>query len=420
MYRAVFSGILLFVCPASLWSGQSASPAPAPAATPSAQPGQPLNLQMALDLADKQNLDIAAARLQRAIATAGIRIAGELMNPTISYSASRDAPHESLFFDQDIQIGGQRGRRIAEAREESALTDVDVATIQREVRRAVRDAFYAAALALGRTAERTEALELANRLKDIARQRFQSGDVPQLEVVQAELEASRAEADLEVTREEEKVAWSALNALLNEPAETQWQLQGTLEDVPGDAQLADLLARAAQQSPDLLHLAQELKVEQSHESLLRAERVPDVGLQFGVDLNAPRDYRVGPRGQITVGLPVFSRNQGEIAQSEATQRELDANLDATRRSIAGRVEQAYFELHARRTQVNLYRNTLLPAGRKLEDLAEQSYQAGKSDILYVLAAQHDAQKLQSDYLDSLYALQAAYADLEEIVGGSLD
>jgi len=379
-----------------------------------------LNLQMALDLADKQNLDLAAARLERSIAIAGIRTAGEISNPTISYSATRDEPHESLFFDQQIQIGGQRGRRIAEARQESSLADVDVATAERQVRREVRETFYGAALALGRTAEREEALTLAKRIRDIAQQRFQSGDVPQLEVIQAQLEESRAEADLTVTKEEEKVAWSALNALLNEPAETDWQLQGTLEDTPSDAQLADLLNRAAQQSPELQHLAQELKVEQSHESLLRAERVPDIGLELGVDLNAPHDYRVGPRGQITVGLPLFARSQGEIAQSEATQRQLNASLDATRRSTAGRVEQAYYELHARRIQVDLYRNTLLPSGRKLEDLAEQSYQAGKSDILYVLAAQHDVQQLQSDYLDSLYALQAAYAELEEIVGASLD
>ncbi len=419
MKRAAASAIVLLVCPAALWSGQNAAPS-TPASNPSAAPGQPLNLQMAFDLADKQNLDLAAARLQRAIATAGIRIAGEIANPAISFSVSRDAPHESLLFDQDIQVGGQRGRRIAVAREESGLTDLDVAAIQRQVRREVRQAFYGAALALGRTAERAEALELANRLRDIAKQRFQSGDVPQLEVIQAELEASRAEADLEVSREEEKVAWSVLDVLLNEPAETAWQLEGTLEDLPSDAQLADLLARAAQQSPELQHLAQELKVEQSRESLLRAERVPDVGLQLGVDLNAPHDYRVGPRGQITVVLPVFARNQGEIAQAEATERELDASLEATRRSVAGNVEAAYFELHARRTQVELYRDTLLPSGRKLEDLAEQSYSAGKSDILYVLAAQHDVQQLKSDYLDSLYALQAAYAELEEIVGVSLD
>ncbi len=99
---------------------------------------------------------------------------------------------------------------------------------------------------------------------------------------------------------------------------------------------------------------------------------------------------------------------------------MNAALEAARRAISGRVGEAYFELQARRTQVDLYRKTLLPAGRKLEDLAEQSYRAGKSDMLYVLAAQHDVQQLQREYLDSLYALQAAYAELEEIVGAALD
>jgi cobalt-zinc-cadmium efflux system outer membrane protein len=417
--RAAIAGLLLLVCPAGPCVAQDANPA-ASAPIPASQTGQPLNLQMALDLGDKQNLDLAAARLQRAIASAEIRIAGEIANPAVSFSATRDEPHESIFFDQEVPIGGQRGRRIAMAREEGALTDVEVAAVERQVRRQVREAFYGATLALGMTAERAEALQLAERLRDIAQQRFQSGDVPQLEVIQAELETSRAEAELEVTRAEEKVAWSALDALLNEPVDTEWRLQGSLEDLPGDTQLADLLDRAAQQSPGVQHLTQELKVEQSHESLLRAERVPDLGLELGVDLNSPHDFRAGGRGQLTVGLPLFSRNQGEIAQSEATERELSATLEAARRAISGRVGEAYFELQARRTQVDLYRKTLLPSGRKLEDLAEQSYRAGKSDMLYVLAAQHDVQQLQREYLDSLYALQAAYAELEEIVGAALD
>ena len=41
-----------------------------------------LTLQEALDLADKQNLDLAAARRQRAVVLAGIRIAKERPNPT--------------------------------------------------------------------------------------------------------------------------------------------------------------------------------------------------------------------------------------------------------------------------------------------------------------------------------------------------
>jgi len=88
--------------------------------------------------------------------------------------------------------------------------------------------------------------------------------------------------------------------------------------------------------------------------------------------------------------------------------------------VAGRVEAAYFEWATRQAQVELYRRTLLPAARRLQGLAEESYRAGKSSILTVLDAQRNIQQVKRDYLDSLAALQVAFAGLEETVGASLD
>ena len=75
-----------------------------------------LPIQEALDLADKQNLDLAAARRRRAVALAGIQIARQRPNPSANVTALRDEPHEGLFFDQPVEIGGKRGRRIDAAR----------------------------------------------------------------------------------------------------------------------------------------------------------------------------------------------------------------------------------------------------------------------------------------------------------------
>ena len=75
-------------------------------------------------------------------------------------------------------------------------------------------------------------LELAKRLEQIARDRFNAGDVPQLEVIQAGLEVARAQADHKVAQQEEKVSLSQLNALLNEPATTDWEPVESLEDLP--------------------------------------------------------------------------------------------------------------------------------------------------------------------------------------------
>jgi outer membrane protein TolC len=88
--------------------------------------------------------------------------------------------------------------------------------------------------------------------------------------------------------------------------------------------------------------------------------------------------------------------------------------------VAARVEAAYYEWVTRQTQVDLYRGTLVPAARRLEGLAEESYRAGKANLLTVLAAQRDVQEVESQYRESLLALQIAFAELEETVGAALD
>jgi len=381
---------------------------------------QKLSLQDALDTATRQNLDLVAARLRQAVSEAGVQIARQRPNPTVSFAALRDLPHESLIVDQPLELGGVRGRRIELARSEVPLAGIEYAALERQVRRKVREAYYGAVLARGITAYQIRLLEIAKRLQEIAQTRFEAGDVPQLETVQADLIVARAETDLEVSRQQEKTAFSQLNILLNEPAGMDWELATPMDAPLSSASMEELILRAQQSNPELQHLAQEQRIEEAHRFLLQAQRAPHVTLQFGSDFNSPPDFRVGPRGQLAVELPLFSRNQGELAQSQATSRFLESAVQANRRAIAGRLQAAYLDLAARRKQVELYHDKLLPVGRKLAELAEESYRSGKSGILIVLDAQRSARQLEREYLDSLFAVQARFAELEETIGAPLN
>src|SRR5258706_14820012 len=84
--------------------------------------GTPLDLKSALAAAETSNPELRAARQQRAVALAGVTIARQIPNPTVSFSASRDTPHESFSFDQPLELGGKRGKREALAREEQKST----------------------------------------------------------------------------------------------------------------------------------------------------------------------------------------------------------------------------------------------------------------------------------------------------------
>src|SRR5579864_6874500 len=110
------------------------------------QPPQKLTLAQALDMAARQNLDLIAARAQRAVAAAGVRAAGQRPNPAANFAVLRDDPHEGVFFDLPLEIGSKRSRRIDLARQQGALSDDDIAALERLTRQNVRDAFYVLAL----------------------------------------------------------------------------------------------------------------------------------------------------------------------------------------------------------------------------------------------------------------------------------
>ena len=401
-----------------LMSSSVAALAQAPAASQTQT--QALSLQEALDRATGQNLDLVAARLRQAVSQAGVQIARQRPNPTVSFAAARDLPHESLLVDQPLELGGIRGRRIELARTEVSLVGIEYATLERQIRRRVRDAYFAAVLARGVTAFQVRMLEIGKRLQEVANARFEAGDVPQLETVQADLIVARAETDLMVSRQQEKTSLGQLNILLNEPVSRDWELVTSMDAMLSSSSMEELILRAQQSNPELQHLMQEQKVEEARRSLLRAQRTPKVTLQAGSDFNAPPDFQVGPRGQVAVELPIFSRNQGELAQSQATSRFLESQVQANRRVVAGRLQAAYLDLVGRKQQVELYHDKLLPAGRKLADMAEESYRAGKSGILNVLDAQRSARQLEREYLDTLFAMQSKFSELEETIGAPLN
>ncbi|MGH9864269.1 MAG: TolC family protein, partial [Candidatus Acidiferrales bacterium] len=155
-------GVLMLICTAAISVRAQQAP-------------QKLTLAQALDMAARQNLDLIAARAQRAVAAANVKIAGQRLNPTANVTSLRDDPHQGVFFDLPFELGSKRERRIELARAQGVLTDDDVAALERLTRQNARNAFFVLALARGVTAEKNDAVNLAKRLHDIAQQRYQTG-----------------------------------------------------------------------------------------------------------------------------------------------------------------------------------------------------------------------------------------------------
>lgn len=379
-----------------------------------------LDLHAALQAAQSDNLELRAARQQRAVALAGIKIAGLIPNPAVSFSAARDTPHESLLWDQPIEIGGKRSNRIGVAREEQKATEIEIVTLDRQVRHRTRDAFYEAILARAETGQAKVALDLSTRTRDAVQARYDAGDVAQLELIQAEVELARAAADYDSAARFEKVADIQLAALLNQPFDRALSLQGNITDLPHIESLQTITETALRSNPELQRVTQQLAIEERRLALAKSSRVPNIDLQAGVDLNSPPDFNVGPRGQIGVTLPLFNRGQGEVAQSNARLELLRLTLQSQRNIAESQVFSAYYDFDSKLRQASAYNATIVPQTEHLEQMAEESYRAGKSNLLTLIDVQRRLNDTRKAYLASLFSVQSAFSALEEAVGVPLD
>jgi outer membrane protein, heavy metal efflux system len=378
------------------------------------------DLKTALQMAELNNLELRAIRQQRAISLAGLTTARQLPNPTVAFSAARDSPHEGLTVDLPIELGGKRGKRVAVAREEQRAAELEINILSRQVRRRTREAFYRALSSRAQTEQAKSALDLATRLKEIVQQRFDAGDVAQLEVIQTEVELARSSADYELIAAAERSADVQLAALLGHRLDQQVAPQGRVDELPNPQSLPAVTELAMKQNSELQRATQELQIEERRLALAKSQRIPNLNLQVGSDFNSPPDFQVGPKGQIGVTLPLFYHGQGEVALSTARMELLRLTLQFQQINAWALVAAAYFDFEAKARQAQRYQQIIVPQSVRLAQMAEESYREGKSNLLTLIDAQRKLNDVRKAYLDSLFAVQSSFAALEEVVGTPLD
>jgi cobalt-zinc-cadmium efflux system outer membrane protein len=403
---------LLLVTSACLSARAQTSPTPSP--TP---PATGLTFEDIYERAERDNLLIRAVRLRRAVAEAEIIIAGERPNPDFISAYTRTEPRLNTFLSQLVELGGKRGRRIDVARNELELTGLELDAALRTLRHDVRAAYFNILLARNNVDLGQQALDQAKELADIAQARFEAGDIAQFEVLQANLAVSRATNDLGRLENAELVAGATLNQLLNRPADAPLDLRDTLFGKLAPISTLDLIQRALIRNVELRTAEQQIATEESRLRLARAQRVPDLTLQPGLEyFDSLYPGRPGFNMQVTVPLPIFNRQKGEIQKSSATLDQLRAEREAARQRISSEIGRAALSLESARQQVDFYETKLLPDAERVRQMAIESYRAGQTGILSVIDATRNARDVRQAYLQALFDYQSALADLEQAAG----
>ena len=381
-------------------------------------PDNALTLQAALDRALAANPTIAAARLTSAIHLAGRALAGERPNPEATVEFEKETPKQAYGFALPLELGGKRAKRIAVSEATIHAGEAELTATIAQVRNEVRRAYYEVLVAEARLLVLSELRDLSQRVRDTAQARFDAGDAPRLEVLQASLVLAAAENETIAVQGVSVAARTRLNALIGQPLDTSQRLSTSL-DAGGPVEVDAALNLARTGSATLALLDRQIEQQRARLALAHALRTPDLVPTATLTHDAEPEFTYGWRAGLAITVPIFTTHSAGVAVEQTTLDQLMAQRQAAVQRMTGEVTAAAAAAEAHRQTYIRYRDLILPQAQQVEQLAQDSYQLGQTGIASLLQSLQASRDLRLRSLDAVSELQAAIADLEQAIGAPL-
>jgi len=391
--------------------------------SPAEDASQPLTLDEALALAEKNSPRLQAAEARSAQAAAAVKTAKAYTNPQVEFfgghqSARDDVPvpgapgllqHYAAY--QTFEIPSERSSRQRVAALGRDSSGFALASERRSVVANVKHAFYEVLRRKEEIAQAQENLSLVEDLRRRVEVEVRVGEKGRLELTRAEAELARARFMVRSAQIHLADSIAVLRATIAAPPDRNLDPRGLLEPpihLPPLSELREAVLRA--------HPA----MEQARTDVQRAE----ASLQHQRSLRVPQpvfygEYEHQPdltfwRAGVTIPLPLWDRRRGHIQEATAAVRESTAVRDQTRLEMISTLERAYEQYQLADQQVTALQAGSLHEAESAVEAAQSAYHFGERGIVEVLDAQRVLQSVRGDLLDAQYARQSALIDLEEL------
>lgn len=340
-----------------------------------------------------------------------------LLNPqvTVQHGVGNNTGglDEDLIISQTIELGGKRGARISQALAELRRAEADLLALRAKSSFEVRQAYLGVVVTLGETALARETLALAEQFHKTAVTQFQAGEVPQTEVVRAELELALAQRAVEDAEADVAIARVSLGSLIAADPTAKWSIAAELPPLTPPPDL-DALRKSVASRPELV--AARAQIEASSAAAIGARRAGNPDL-FAIGTLGHFDQG-GVSARAGIIFPLF--DQGSL---RATRRSAEAAIDENRalladsqRTLALELDLAYARLTKARSRAVSIENDQMPKAKKLLSMAQEAYQHGLGSYLELLDAQRAYNGVAATLLRARADYALALADVDRAAG----
>ena len=366
---------------------------------------------------------LEVARAQWGVAQAGVVTAGARPNPTVGITPEYTFNPASGFvspwlatlaLDIPVETAGKRGYRIARAEHRATAARFNITTNAWQVRSNLRAALldFTSATQREKLLQAQQAIqeEVSHRLE----QKLRAGAIETLELSRARLALARSRVEAGDARRQASeslagvaeaigVAASALNGVV---MVEDWKLPLVTELAGDDARREALRSRS-----DVLTALAEYDASQSALQLEIAKQYPDVHLGTGYQFDQGENkWALG----VTVEIPVLNRNEGPIAEAQASRTEAAARFVSVQAKAIGEIDRA---LAAYRNAQERLGSLVTPRAAQQQQAAALAaqVQAGAAEPLDLLAVQVEQAVTELLEWDARVQTVRAFGQLEEAI-----
>ncbi|MDR3613992.1 MAG: TolC family protein [Candidatus Obscuribacterales bacterium] len=396
----------------------------------------PIPLSVAFDESIYNSPRVANIRTQLGITKAGYAQAYTLPNPSffLLHDSAQLAKQVGALIP--IESPWKIAFRVLLVKEQLKQTDLEIQKALWQLRSYTRRAYLDLVIAQETRNTLEELANLSRELQIVAKRRFQTGDVADMDVQRAELAALMAEADYNQSKRKVDQSRQCLSVVLGRNYDSPLEVQklpafelrvesnDLLPNFRTSAPSADeLIQKALSKRLDLKVIAQAINVNIASLKNIRANTLPNVQVNAGYSYSGnPPIPSVATRGYflgVTQELPLLNFQQGERAKNKAIDIQLKQQLAATRNVITEEVISAYQRMMAARERIGYFQTSILATSNVVAKMARRGYEVGQTDITTTMAAQQANVQTQIAYLDAVRNYQLAMTDLEQAVGEPL-
>jgi len=388
-----------------------------------------INLDQAIDLALAHNHALQAARTtilqnQAQEITANLR-----PNPTLGADTQfvpifspQDFSGDNLNNVQQFDIGigylfergHKRQRRLQAARDQTAVTRAQVTDAERTLAFNVGQQFVSVLLAESTLQFALQDLQGFQQVVDISEAQLKAGYIGEGDYLKIKLQLLQFQTDVSSARLAKTQALVALREFLGYNAvPANYDVVGDLAYQPLKANVDDLQLRAMRERPDFRAAELGITAAQSQIRLAQANAK--------VDVTGTYDF-THVSGENTASifanfpLPIFDRNQGEIARTRYALTQAQQQQQAASDIVLSDVANAFEAVRSNDEVVQLYTSGYLKQAQDSRDISEYAYKRGAASLLDYLDAERSYRSIQLAYRQALAAYMTALEQLKEAVG----